>query len=751
VDEQYRSCDAVEQEWSDDDDGEENAASDCTSIELQSASTDQPAVMLRQPADQPGAPAAGALTAEVQRRGLVRRDIAFSSRHKGVGWHMVKTKWRAEVYHGGKKEHLGYFATEHKAKACRDARCLDLGLDPDDPDAGQSSVFRGVSWDKKSSKWRPSITIDGKQKHLGTFEASVPGEVDAALAFDAAARAVGRPAKANFELQSANAPDDGSPEDTAARLHGPLPAVGEKCSLEQTADKQHRSCDAVEQEWSDDDGGEEDAASAGTSIELESAIAKTSAESLRQQQTRSIADIARPSKRALSSRVASKSAKTSTATESANNEKSTLIEHGYLPFHADWAAKATPRIGQQIAMQFEKKWYPGSIVGVDISETHLSPIKLLALHFEDDTWQQAVPSGCKLQIDSAAALVVQVTDPELMFYVAPEHHPAPAKACSSAVANDIFTHEIADCEPDHVGAWDGNYDPCSVLADHGDTVDVRHEDGSVCKYVPRRFLRNILTATDPDAPAGGALTAEVQRRGLVQRVNSFTSRQKGVSWEKQSKKWRAKLNHGGKEEYLGRFVTEEGAKARYDARCLELGMDQDAVNSGSVFRGVSWKTAEHKWKASIMIDGKRTALGTFEATSSGEVDAALAYDAAARVAGRPEAANFEIDSANAPYDELVEDTAPSPRGPLPAVGEKRALEQTADSLAADGRGEIGPLASATSAGTAAASPRSPPSKKPRGKIVAVAAEPQALTAADVVDHWLAGARLPSALRCAHIT
>jgi hypothetical protein len=554
----------------------------------------------------------------------VRRDIAFSSRHKGVGWHIVKTKWWAEVYHGGKKEHLGYFATEHEAKARRDARCLDLGLDPD---AGQSSVFRGVSWDKAEGKWQPSITIDGTVEHLGTFEASVPGEVDAALAFDAAARAVGCPAKANFELQSANAPDDWSPEDTAARLHGPLPAVGEKRSLEQTADKQHHSCDAVEQKWGDDAGGGEDAASAGTSIELESAIAEASAESLRQQHTRSIADIARPSERHLRSRRASKSAKTSTTTESADDEKSKLIEHGYLPFNADWAAKATPRTGQQIAMQFEdKKWYPGSIVDVDISETPLSPLNLLALHFEDGTWEQAVPFA----------------DPELMFYVAPEHHPAPAKACSSAVANDIFTHEIADCEPDHVGAWDGNYDPCSVLADHGDTMDVRHEDGSVCKYVPRRFVRNVPTATDPDA----------------------------------------------------------------------------------------------------------LALGTFEATSSGEVDAALAYDAAARAADRPEAANFEIDSANAPYDELVEDTAPSPRGPLPAVGEKRALERTVDSLAADGRGGIDPLASATSAGTSAASPRSPSSKKPRRTKVAAAAEPPVLTAADVVGHWLAGARLPSALRCA---
>ena len=138
-----------------------------------------------------------ALAAEITRRGLVRRDNAFTSRHKGVGWDKTSKRWVAQVQHGGKKEHLGYFATEEEAKARYDARRLELGLDPD---AGTSSGFRGVAWDKSTSKWRASITVDGKNKVHGRFEATARGEVDVALAFDVAARAAGRPEKANFEL-----------------------------------------------------------------------------------------------------------------------------------------------------------------------------------------------------------------------------------------------------------------------------------------------------------------------------------------------------------------------------------------------------------------------------------------------------------------------------------------------------------------------------------------------------------------------
>jgi hypothetical protein len=136
------------------------------------------------------------------------------------------------------------------------------------------------------------------------------------------------------------------------------------------------------------------------------------------------------------------------------------------------------------------------------------------------------------------------------------------------------------------------------------------------------------------------LQAEITRRGLVRRDNSFTSRHKGVSWQRQRKTWRAQIDHGGKHENLGYFIVEEEAKARYDARCLELGLDPDAGRS-SGFRGVGWFKRDRKWHATIRIDGKNNHLGYFDGTARGEVDAALAYDVAARFEGRPEKANFE--------------------------------------------------------------------------------------------------------------
>ena len=42
----------------------------------------------------------------------------------------------------------------------------------------------GVSWDKKSRKWKAQISHDGKQQHLGSFD----DEQEAARAVDTAAR-----------------------------------------------------------------------------------------------------------------------------------------------------------------------------------------------------------------------------------------------------------------------------------------------------------------------------------------------------------------------------------------------------------------------------------------------------------------------------------------------------------------------------------------------------------------------------------
>jgi hypothetical protein len=138
-------------------------------------------------------------------------------RYKGVSWHQQTQKWRAQISHGGKKESLGCFATEEEAKARYDARCLELGIDLD---AGISSGFRGVCWFKRDRKWQVQIRVNGKQKKLGAFEGTARGEVDAALAYDVAARFEGRLEKANFELAPPGS-DSEAPTDTDGGIASP--------------------------------------------------------------------------------------------------------------------------------------------------------------------------------------------------------------------------------------------------------------------------------------------------------------------------------------------------------------------------------------------------------------------------------------------------------------------------------------------------------------------------------------------------
>jgi hypothetical protein len=121
-----------------------------------------------------------------------------------VHWDTPKKNWRAQLRHGGKQEHVGEFATEEEAKARYDARCFELGLDPD---KRQASGFRGVTWDKSNGEWKAKIAVDRKTENLGSFEPTPAGEVSAALAYDEVAWGIGRgPKSANFE--PVDAPSD---------------------------------------------------------------------------------------------------------------------------------------------------------------------------------------------------------------------------------------------------------------------------------------------------------------------------------------------------------------------------------------------------------------------------------------------------------------------------------------------------------------------------------------------------------------
>ncbi|MFA5382234.1 MAG: AP2 domain-containing protein [Candidatus Micrarchaeia archaeon] len=65
--------------------------------------------------------------------------------------------------------------------------------------AGSSSKYKGVCWDKWSKKWRASIMIAGKGVFLGNFKT----ELEAAKTYDDAAREhFGEFAKTNFSIEN---------------------------------------------------------------------------------------------------------------------------------------------------------------------------------------------------------------------------------------------------------------------------------------------------------------------------------------------------------------------------------------------------------------------------------------------------------------------------------------------------------------------------------------------------------------------
>lgn len=129
--------------------------------------------------------------------------------------------------------------------------------------------------------------------------------------------------------------------------------------------------------------------------------------------------------------------------------------------------------------------------------------------------------------------------------------------------------------------------------------------------------------------AARAVTAYIEHGTMPQpsreKNAEKTSEVKGVSWHKESKKWRAQLMDKGKRVYLGYHAEEEEAVAAVNAyvkdgtvpprparaRCAERTSEK---------KGVNWSKASQKWKALVTIKGTRKYLGYYES----EEDAARA-------------------------------------------------------------------------------------------------------------------------------
>ena len=75
-----------------------------------------------------------------------------------------------------------------------------------------------------------------------------------------------------------------------------------------------------------------------------------------------------------------------------------------------------------------------------------------------------------------------------------------------------------------------------------------------------------------------ALSRSENQRAFA-RMQGGSSRFRGVYWMKDAGKWRAQVGIGGRQKYLGCFVSEEAAAIAFDRAAEELGYADEAMNS----------------------------------------------------------------------------------------------------------------------------------------------------------------------------
>ena len=156
---------------------------------------------------------------------------------------------------------------------------------------------------------------------------------------------------------------------------------------------------------------------------------------------------------------------------------------------------------------------------------------------------------------------------------------------------------------------------------------------------------------DDDEVAGDAAAAADDPRVRVRRTG-YASRFRGVSWHKQSKKWRVHMYIiRGVRKYIAKYADEVEAAHAYDAYAIANNIvtplnfpekkvagvaprgraapiknkkrkKAGEVAKSSRFRGVSWDKMKRTWKVSVCFGGKNKHLGYF----SDQFAAAHAFD-----------------------------------------------------------------------------------------------------------------------------
>ena len=95
----------------------------------------------------------------------------------------------------------------------------------------------------------------------------------------------------------------------------------------------------------------------------------------------------------------------------------------------------------------------------------------------------------------------------------------------------------------------------------------------------------------------------------------FSSKDKGVSWQKDRNKWVSRIKINGKQKNLGSFTSEEDAADAYQ-KALKMYHEGDSSfmetkTPSSQYKGVCWYKSTNKWISYIKINGKTKHLGLF--------------------------------------------------------------------------------------------------------------------------------------------
>ncbi len=141
--------------------------------------------------------------------------IGKSSEFYGVTWHPGMHKWKAFVWRGGTTHIIDYYTNEaDAAQAVDDWLSENYGEEPFNFDADDnrivrqstdSSIYRGVTWDKSTGNWRVKIKVDQKTENLGHYDT----QEEAAEAYDKRAWELDRPTNFRFDGTRNNLGADG--------------------------------------------------------------------------------------------------------------------------------------------------------------------------------------------------------------------------------------------------------------------------------------------------------------------------------------------------------------------------------------------------------------------------------------------------------------------------------------------------------------------------------------------------------------